>query len=233
MPEQQHLDLRKPVIMCCSGPSLRKVDVFAPGLPVAVVSTAIRTVPGPDYWIFVDRATHKHGDEGQFACGSPKIRKIMPSGRSKGCKVYLNTIWVGVTDQTKSRKRSFMDGGNPPIITQFKRSSLFAIQWLIVEGFNDIIFAGCDLSASREDPYSYKASMVEKLLRRQNQGHKRELVQLADWTKIAASKGVRFLSWSPGSVINRFMEPFDEHERFDRDDGTVDRTTARVGSDGY
>lgn len=119
-----------------------------------------------------------------------------------------------------------MDDGKPPIITEFKRSSLFAIQWLIVEGFNDIIFAGCDLRSPKEDPYAYKASMVDKMLRRQNDGHKRELVHLAAWTKIAASKGVRFLSWTPGSVINRFMEPFDEHARFARDDGEVDRTSA-------
>lgn len=225
MPATKPLAPRNPVILACSGPCLRQVDVWAPGLPVAAVSTAIRSVPGPTWWLLLDNVTHRHGDEGLHAITDVKVCKVMPNGRARGSKKAMNVTWVAVTDNTRSRKRQFMDGGSPGIITVFKRSSLFALQWLILEGYNDIVFAGCDMSCTKADPYAYTdhVGMVNKLIDRQHKGHQRELAQLASWSKIAASKGVRFLSWSPGSPINRFMEPFDEHGRFGRNPQEVDR----------
>ncbi len=228
MLEPQPLAPRKAVVLACSGPCLRQVDVWAPGLPVAAVSTAIRVVPGPTWWLLLDSVSHRHGDVGLRTITDPKVHKIIPASRAKGLKKAINVTWAAVLDQTRSRKRQFMDGGSPPIITVFKRSSLFAIQWLISEGYNDIVFAGCDMACTKEDPYAYTdhVGMVPKLITRQQKGHQRELAQIAAWSKIADTKGVRFLSWSPGSPINRFMEPFDEHGRFGRNPQEVDRSTA-------
>jgi hypothetical protein len=38
-------------VLACSGPSLNLVDVFSLGLPVVAVSTVIRKITNPNYWI--------------------------------------------------------------------------------------------------------------------------------------------------------------------------------------
>ena len=46
-------------VLACSGPSLNTVDPFSLGLPVVVVSTAIRKITKPHFWIIADYLKEK------------------------------------------------------------------------------------------------------------------------------------------------------------------------------
>lgn len=206
---------RKPVVVACSGPSLREVDVWSPGYDVAAVSTAIICVPRPTWWILVDPPTHKHGAVGLAASQDATIPKIMPNPDTRtivGRKRFPGMQLVTCYNKKKSRvlSRTYFDGKDPPVIRPVARSTVFAVQWLVIFGeYTDLIFAGCDLVTRKRDPYAYSAKMADKIVSRQNICHSKELAALRAMAAILKPRGVRLWSWTETSPINSFMERFD------------------------
>lgn len=201
------LELPKPVIVCGSGKLLLTVPFREPGYPLAAISTAIRNVPDPDYWILVDRIQPEHGEEGKAAARNPDIKKVIPKDRAKVFLGFPNVEVVERFHPGDGTGRHFMDG-KKGVVTGLNRSMLFAVQWL-AKHFETLIFAGVDLQASGATPWAHdfeppqkkRASTMDKNLQRERN-------QLRQWAPIAAERGVRWLSWSPGSPIERFMESF-------------------------
>lgn len=202
-----------PVIICASGPSLGRVPYEEPGYPLAAISTAIRMVPSPDYWILVDRAEEAHGEEGKVALRNDQVKKVVPGDREKVFEMFPN---VQVVPRWGNKERSFMDGG-PGVVTGVNRSILLAVQWL-GKHFDTLIFAGVDLNV--EDPefpwvHDYfpprrsttKENMASHVLSMEK-GLDKEYHQLRVWHPIAKEKGVTWLAWTPGSRIENFMEVF-------------------------
>lgn len=201
------LEVAKPVIICASGPCLDLVPWWEPGYPLAAISTAIRSVPEPDYWILVDRIQPEHGDEGKAAARNPEIKKVIPKDRGKVFQGFPNVETVKRFHPEGGQGRRFMDG-KPGVVTGINRSMLFAVQWL-AKHFETLIFAGVDLRAKGEAPWVHDFIPVQK--NRVNSMNKNLLMernQLRQWAPIAAQAGVRWLNWSPGSPIKKFMEPY-------------------------
>lgn len=201
------MDTAKAVIVCAAGPSLLQVPYREPGYPLAVISTAIRVIPEPDYWLLVDRVKTEHGDEGMAAAKNPKVKKVVPGDREGVFRKFPNVETVKRFHPGAQTGREFMDG-RPGVVTGCNRSMLFAVQWLAFH-FDTLIFAGVDLSAPRGQPYAHDFQPPEKKRAvSMKKGLQMERDQLRQWAPIAAQRGVRWLSWSPGSPIEKFMESY-------------------------
>lgn len=203
---------QRSVILACSGPCLRDVDVKGAGLPIAAISTAIRCFTRPEFWIFIDRPNPHYGpDRGALYLNDPSIKKITQERLRQKMPAYPNLHFVPYNSNGEDEGRSFMDG-KAKLLRTCHRSSLFAVQWLIRQGFTKLIFAGVNLNSDPTDPYAYDATMAENIAREANHQHLKELEYLRQWTPLAAMNGITFLSWSPGSPINEFMPLFDQKE---------------------
>lgn len=201
------LETANPVIICGSGPCLEQVPYRDPGYPLAAISTAIQTVPDPDYWILVDRIQPEHGDEGKAAARNLRIKKVVPGDREKVFRGFPNVELVPRFHPGDASGHTFMDG-KKGVVTGLNRSMLFAVQWL-GKHFDTLIFAGVDLQAKDSQLWVHGFEPRQKnRVVSMSKGLQREHNQLKQWAPIAAERGVRWLSWSPGSPINRFLEEF-------------------------
>ena len=84
------MEVAKPVVICASGDLLYDVPFREPGYPLAAISTAIRMVPDPDFWLLVDRIQPEHGDEGKAAARNPAIKKVIPKDREQVFQGFPN-----------------------------------------------------------------------------------------------------------------------------------------------
>ncbi len=210
-------ELANPVIVCGSGPSLTNA-VRGPGYPLAVISTAIRTIPAPDLWLLVDRINTPHGLQGVEAAKNPDVKKIVPEVRVKvHWGDFPNVEGVHQTPEgPKHGSRTFLDGKGGTITgTNLHRSMLFAIQVLSAR-FGTLIFAGCDMSTKKGVLYSHGYVYPQKHKHRPQKSRINsvthqlglELRRWAEWAPIAKEKGVTWLSWTEVSPINDLMERF-------------------------
>ena len=206
-----------PVVVCGSGPSLSNA-VRAPGYPLAVISTGIRTIPDPDFWLLVDRINTPHGIQGIEAAKNPEVKKIVPAVRLKAhWENYPNVEGVEQTPEgPKHGNRTFLDGRGGTITGQnLHRSMLFAIQ-VLCQRFDTLIFAGCDLSTKKGVLYSHGYEYPQKNKRNPKRSRVNsvthqlglELRRWAEWAPIAKEKGITWLSWTDVSPINDLMERF-------------------------
>lgn len=105
--------------MACSGPSLNKVDVFSLGLPVVAISTTIRKIPNPDYWVCSDYINEMHADEGRCAYENPDIVKIFQEDKIMNAEKAKNlfTYKVHKTNKTSNVPTDLFDFSKPFIRT--------------------------------------------------------------------------------------------------------------------
>lgn len=220
----------KPVIVCGSGPSLAKVDVYAMqdhGIPICAVSTAIRHLykpPGrldksrhffggfperaPDYWCLVDNVHAAHGPEGYMAAKDDRVKKVLPDNR----KVMIDRFGGANTEFIRRKScppGKFMDDTSRCLIKRINRSMPFAIEWLCKLTEHDVlIFAGVDLRIDPEKPYVHDGRLKNKVGSKDQQ-HTREFNIVKEWYPIAQANGITWLCWCEGSPMNTYMEPFD------------------------
>lgn len=194
------------IIVACPGPSLFSVDLKKPNLPIAAVSTAIRCIPEPDFWIFVDRIKPIHGDEAPRALVNPNVVKVVPSGRKALFKNSPNMIF---------QERSGLIGDRKNRLTRVIRTNgqslELAVQWLIIcGGFDQLIFAGCDLNVTKLKPYAHAGKPCDREYRAQLNNFRKLKKQLQEFASIAEETGRKLLSWTPDpSPLNEFMERFE------------------------
>lgn len=221
-----------PVIVCGSGPSLQDVwpmPIYDTGLPIAVVSTAIRLLylpgwPKPDYWLFIDSLSTHHGKEGKSCLRDPAVKKVVPKSRYKYFKQGQNVECCN----RHGTDAAFMQEDRDGVAKVMNRSMTFAIQWLMKFGHHDVlIFAGMDLKSTAKAPYAHDG----KLRRRvdiHNQQHVRELRYLKKWAAQVGEYGVTWLCWSNGSPLANFMETWSGHTRRHRKDARPARPLPRA-----
>lgn len=203
-------------VLACSGPSLNSVDVFSLGLPVVAVSTAIRVIKNPHYWILADNLNEMHGDEGNIAYQNENIVKILPKGKIVGSngdfiRNYQEMDYVEA-DRYIQDIGSHVFSGKLPFVKGPHKSVTFAIQYLHYAGVKNVIWVGNNLHAnSAEQKYAYESNPID--LRKSynynvtlDQVHK----QLRDWYPIIKSKGFEWYSWKCGDVFESFVPKFDE-----------------------
>ncbi len=202
-----------PVIICGSGSLLHEVPFRLPGYPLAAISTAIRLVPEPDFWLLTDRVKEDHGAAGLKALANPKVMKVVPADRDLAYRGVPNVTMVR-RFQPGDRGRAFLDGKKGVLTGNCNRSMLFAVQWLSGR-FDTLIFAGVDMQVEDlKKPWGHDFFPPHRTKHRQNHvdGMKRGLNEefrlLKQWTPLALDKGVRWLSWSPGSRIEEIMESY-------------------------
>jgi len=197
------------VIVVCSGPSLDMDAVTDAAVEedadVCAISTALRVVMTPDYWVFLDRPNRKHGERIAVALPDPTITKVTQSKRYAALCGYPAMVFIPQNRRTADEGRTFMDG-KPGYIRGPNRSILHAVQFLCYEGYKRLIFAGVDLTTTLEQPYCHDLKIEKRSLELQNDGHRNTLEYLRQWTPIAAERGIRFISMTPNSPINEFME---------------------------
>lgn len=199
-------------VLACSGPSLNNVDVFSLGLPVVAVSTAIRKIPDPDFWILADYLNEMHDEQGRNAYSNPEIIKVIPDNKiSSGsnpqslvlCNYDTSTRWPDLEKHLFNGKQPFIRGPH--------KSVTFAVQWLHYIGVKKIIWAGNDLTAkSMKGKYCYEVKSFDM---KKEYNYSKTLDQTADalkkWYPIARSKNLEWYSWNCGNVFESFVPKFD------------------------
>jgi len=200
------------IILACSGPALRDIDLAAQPHPICAISTAIQFLPRPHYWAFVDRPNREYGpDEGWEIMADQFVRKVCPAYiRDKTHRhIVRNITYVPYSDGLDARQRRFLDGG-PALLRMTHKSILFAVQWFALNGWTRLVFAGCNLLTDIVDPYCWEVrrTVSQQKVDQQNTDHRQIAAILREWQPIARQRGIEFLSWTPDSPINDFMEPF-------------------------
>jgi hypothetical protein len=199
------------VVVACSGPSLRNVDVFSLGLPVVAISTAIRYIHNPHIWIFADKLNELHGEEGKKAAHNSNILKLVPV--NKDLVSMVNTVKCNYRTSNKTnylQRDLFTDNTN--FIRGPHKSITFAIQILHYLGVKTLIFAGNDLSASKvEEKYAYVSTQKDvkkgsNYLKSLNQVE----IALREWYPYAKKRGFEWYSWKSGSIFEKIVPAFDE-----------------------
>lgn len=198
-------------VLACSGPSLNLVDVFSLGLPVVAVSTAIRKIPNPHFWILADYLNEMHDDMGREAYSNPNVVKVIPDNKISVnsnpqslvlCNYDTSTRWPDIEKHLFSGKQPFLRGPH--------KSVTFAIQWLHYIGVKRVIWAGNDLSAtSMRGKYCYEVKDFD--MKKEYNYHK-TLDQTAEalkkWYPIALERGFEWYSWDCGSVFESMVPKF-------------------------
>lgn len=205
----------KPVIVCGSGPTLGDTDVYATGIPIACVSTAIRHLyrpkqdKRPDLWFSVDNIHGPHGPEGKEAMKDAAIKLIVPDNR-RPMMTRMGAANVDYVFRRKCPPGKFMDDG-PGLIRRQNRSMLFAIEYLCkLTAFDCLIFAGVDLRCDPKRPYVHDGGQkAGNRINSKDQQHRREFVHVKDWYPIAQAHGITWLVWSKSSPMNEYLESFD------------------------
>ncbi len=202
-----------PVIVCGSGSLLHEVPFRETGYPLAAISTAIRIVPEPDFWLLTDRVKEGHGAAGLMALSNPKVMKVIPADRDLAYRGVPNVTMVS-RFQPGNQGRAFLDGKKGVLTGDCNRSMLFAVQWLSGR-FDTLIFAGVNMRVDDlKKPWGHDYFPPHRTKHRQNhvdsmkRGMNEEFRLLKQWAPLALEKGVRWLSWSPGSRIEEIMETF-------------------------
>ena len=198
-------------VVACSGPSLNKVDVFSLGLPVCAISTAIRSIPNPNYWFLADHLNEMHGKEGRDAWKNENIAKVVPSKSVRdgdGKNVIQHPYLEG--REANRQYESLLFDPSKPLLRGPHKTLTFAIQWLHVSGVKNIIFAGNDLSAnSFESKYSYP---IEQFDKKKEHNFKKTIDQikeaLINWYPIARAKGYQWYSWNCGPIFEEIVPAY-------------------------
>jgi hypothetical protein len=197
-------------VVACSGPSLNKVDVFSLGIPVCAISTAIRSVPVPDYWFLADYLNEMHGQQGKDAWYNEHVVKVVPeSVRSSNGKNVIVAEYMPSKDMNPFYKTVLFDS-TKAILRGPHKSVTFALQWLHRNGVKNIIFAGNDLQAnSFEEKYSYELEPQDKK-KQKNFLKTIDQVKQAfiDWYPIAKEKGYNWYSWECGTAFEQIVPKF-------------------------
>lgn len=207
------------VVVACSGPSLRNVDVFSLGIPVVAISTAIRYVPNPNIWIYADRLNEMHGEEGKLANDNANILKFIPANKNNGSP-EKNIV---VCNYRASNRSNYFETdlftNNSDFVRGPHKSITFAIQVLHYLGIKTLIFAGNDLTAkSPDEKYAYSMNSNDK---KKSSNYLKSLNQaettLKEWYPYAKKRGLQWYSWKCGQVFETFVPSFDETQFVKKD----------------
>lgn len=199
-------------VLACSGPSLNKVDPFSLGLPVVVVSTGIRKINKPHFWVMADYLNEMHGIEGSIAYSDPDIVKVLPEGKvSSGANAQSVVLCQYDTSTRWPDLDSSLFTGNQPFIRGPHKSVTFGLQWLHYIGVKNVIWVGNDLKAnSMKEKYCYE---VKDFDMKKAYNYDKTLDQTADalrnWYPIALKRGFKWFSWECGEVFESFVPKFD------------------------
>jgi hypothetical protein len=202
-------------VLVCSGPSLNLVDPFELGLPVVVVSTAIRLITNPHYWVLADYLNEMHGEEGNVAYQNENVAKIVPTNKisHKHNSLVRNftEIEYADTDNSFPDRHQQLFSGRTPLLKGPHKSVTFAVQALHYLGVKNIIWVGNDLyAASPKDKYAYE-STDQDLRKAYNYNVTLDQVHktLVDWYPVATKRGFNWFSWKCGDVFESFVPKFD------------------------
>lgn len=217
------------VILAASGPSLNTDKLAETTLPIAAISTAVRVLPFANFWFFIDPPNLNYGpDRGMKFISDPYIRKICPSRRQNTALISakhpnLECVEYSTSDELDAKnKRRFMDGKMPLLRTNHL-SLPFAIQFLVMQGYTRLIFAGVDLNTNTKRPRVWGDFDEQSINKKKNptgkmtvanaafqqNKHNRLFETLKAWAPIAKANGIEFLNWSPGSRLNQIMPWWD------------------------
>jgi hypothetical protein len=199
-------------VFACSGPSLNTVDVFSLNLPVVAISTAIRKIENPHYWVYSDYLNEMHGEQGKRAYLNDNITKIIQDGKSSphltsnNLKIYL----CEKSNRNYDIKNLF--DFDKPFLKGPHKSITFAIQWAHSIGVKNIIFAGNDLKAeSMEKKYCYDVTDID-MKKKHNYIKTLNEVEtyLRLWYPIALNRGYKWYAWNCGELMESIIPKFTE-----------------------
>ena len=192
--------------LCCPGPSLKDVpnDIRGIGRRVLAVNTAYPKVY-PDIWLGLDKVE----------CFDRRLwlepfKKVC---RSNYHTMTLNGAPIKDMSETYFVSMSASKGDNDNIFTRrehtsdliWDKSSLTAaIHLLIWMGHKVIHFVGCDLGGSTD--YYDDRKLSSELHDRNRRLYEEQAEHLKKLTAQAREHGIRFISCTPNSPINDYME---------------------------
>lgn len=202
-------------VLACSGPSLNLVDPFELGVPVVAISTAIRVINHPHYWILADYLNEMHGEEGMIAYQNENITKIIPQTKISGkhssiIKNYMEIPYCD-SDRRITNRDAYVFSGQLPLLKGPHKTVTFAVQWLHHVGVKKIIWVGNDMQAkSPQEKYAYQSNEVDL---RKSHNYTATIDQvfqyLTSWYPIALSRGFEWYSWKCGERFETLVPPFD------------------------
>lgn len=202
-------------VLVCSGPSLNLVDPFSLGYPVVAVSTAIRSIPNPHYWVLADFLNEMHGSEGNVAYQNENITKLVPIGKISpkhaGTSRNFQEYKYSDADRTINNTQAHLFSGNLPMLKGPHKSATFAIQVLHYVGVKNVIWVGNDLNApTAKEKYAYESNAVD-LRKAHNFNVTLDQVHqsLKNWYPKAKELGFNWYSWKCGELFETLVPPFD------------------------
>ena len=202
-------------VLACSGPSLNKVDCFSLGIPVVVVSTAIRSLKRGDYWVLADMLNQMHGDEGKAAWNDLSTKKVIPNNKNTRNKHKYKDDFILVDCNESNKANDNLEvrllQPDQPLIRGPHKSITMAFQWAHLNGATKIIFAGNDLRAdSMEMKYAYPTQEFD-LKKKHNFSKTLDQVKICmeGWWPVAKRRGFEWYSWECGSVFEQMVPKFD------------------------
>lgn len=187
------------VVLCGSGPSILKTPLREAGCPIAALSTAIRFVPQPDYWCLLDRLGPQYGPDWEKAANDPNIIKVVNRA--------THFEYPGVVVIHRDLNFEYLDPRPGAVAWKLNRTIFFACEYFMkIRDVKTVILAGVDLHV--DPPTGDAHDGIKRDFAHKLHDFAMELDELSRFYEIAKAKGYRMLSWTPGSPINRFMEPW-------------------------
>jgi hypothetical protein len=227
-------------VVACSGPSLKLVDPWAPGLPVVGISTAVRypTVAKPNVWVIADRVNAMHGPRGNELLRDPDVvvvTPVMPNNRNNGpnCIRIEYSRAAGYDRQMSNKDGRYLFDGKLPLFRDRHKSIILAIQWLHYVGVRKAIICGCDLDMSRDTRYAYTMSGRDRnALKRQPCALQQTQRALERLFPLAKQAGLDCYSWSPGTKLDNMLPIYEgPHARDPETDPAASRGSADDGTE--
>lgn len=206
----------RPVVVACAGMSAKAVDPFEAGLPVAVVSTAIRLyadsmTSDQAMWYLTDPDNGQYGAEGTRAYADPSLLKFVPQTKMRtdhDLTANVHVVPVASCSHRIMRNtgRDILDGKLPLFSSPL--SLYFTLQHLVYLGFTDMILTGVDF---RLNEHNFEHAWSNKSLANPADRSRRQLLlsksfdTMREYIEAGRRHGITFRHNSPGGRAHQIM----------------------------
>lgn len=193
------------IYICCPGPSLKNVqkDLRGRGRTIIGVNTSYPTII-PDIWIGLDKP--ECFDRNLWF---EPFKKVCRGNYSNvtlhgiELKDFPETYFLSL-EKANDVEEIFTRRAHSSKLVWDKSTFTAAINLAIWKGHKVIHFVGCDFGGTAD--YSYGNTLNSELRKRNQRLYSNQVEQLKKLTQLASKYNVRFISCTPDSPINEFME---------------------------
>ncbi len=199
-------DMGADAYLVCPGPSLKDLDIElrGRGRKVFAINTAYPKVK-PDIWMGLDKV--ECYDRSLWAepfikvCRGGDYRDMAVEG--KPLKYFDNVYFAG-TKAPEKGKTMFDYRDHDDLMCWYKNTMASALHLIVWMGGRRIHFVGCDMGGLKD--YHDDRVLTDKQRDYNRRLYRSQVDFLKEHQKLAKQYGIEFISCTPGSPLNEFME---------------------------